>query len=89
VERWIKGYPEYKTNLPSAPDLFTFHLFDRVERIERALRKLDQEEQRLLDLFYCQNKSYIAVSFAMHMSRSTVYRSKMKLLHKLAKEFGL
>lgn len=89
AERWITSYPAIKKSLPSSPDLFTFHLFDQVERIERALRELDQEEQRLLDLFYRQKKSYIAVSIAMYMGRTTVYQAKIRLMRKLAKQFGL
>ncbi|WP_248928184.1 hypothetical protein [Paenibacillus hamazuiensis] len=89
AERWIKEYPAIKQNLPPSPDLFTFHLFDQVERIERALRELDQEEQRLLDLFYRQKKTYVAVSIAMHMSEKTVYRAKMRLIRKIADHFGI
>ncbi len=89
AERWMKEYPELKRNLPSSPDLFNFHLFDRVEKVEQVLRDLENEEQQLLELFYRQQKSYIAVSIIMHMSEATVYRTKVRLLHKLATRFGI
>ncbi|WP_036644167.1 sigma-70 family RNA polymerase sigma factor [Paenibacillus sp. oral taxon 786] len=89
AEYWIQSYPELKRNLPPSPDLFTLHQFNRVDMIEQALSELNEEERKLLDLLYRQKKSYIAVSIAMHMSETTVYRAKIRLLYKLANRFGI
>ncbi|GEN36130.1 MULTISPECIES: sigma-70 family RNA polymerase sigma factor [Paenibacillaceae] len=89
TERWLKSYPEWKRNLPRSCDLFNYEEFYRVDLIEQALRELGDEERKLYELFYRQNKSYIAISLAMYMSRTTVYESKIKLIRKLAERLGI
>ncbi len=89
TERWILKYPEWKRSLPSTPSLFDYQDFNRVHQIEEAMTQLEEEEQKLLDLLYRKKKTYIAISIALHMSEVTVYRTKAKVLLKLAKRLDI
>lgn len=89
TERWIKSYPEWKRNLPRSRDLFNYESFDRVNAIEQALNELSKEERKLYELLYQHKKSYITIGMKLYMSESTVYRSKIRLLRKLSRQFGI
>lgn len=88
AERWIQAYPQWKKNLPRSRDLFNYHEFDRIERIEQVLRELGEEERKLLEMIQ-QGKSYVAISMALHMSEATVWRAKVRLMKKLSEGFGI